>query len=225
MSAGHESGTGRDAVALNIEVVQQETFCGQFVDARRGCASKLATIVATQLAPAEVVGQDEHDIRSGRIFGHFALVDVESWGYEVAESTARQLVGSPSGSTFDLFDAGKKCRLPEPPVPNYLGYSRTREIRFLIDGPGYYTMRRVIHVRRHTEITERSGADTAHLRRPPPNPPSHRRIAEVDSRSSLRQFGPGYSKESTRALPLIWRHYLVGQCTQLARRWLESSIL
>src|SRR5262245_38172219 len=69
-SDGGRSSTRRDAIAFNIEVEKSHPFGGELVDARRRCPAQQASAIAARLAPAEVVGQYQYDVRqprSGRI--------------------------------------------------------------------------------------------------------------------------------------------------------------
>src|SRR5690606_20144451 len=62
VAAGHQRRTRGHAVAFDIEIEELRALRGQRVDARRGRAADRAAAIASQFAPAEIVGQDQHDI-------------------------------------------------------------------------------------------------------------------------------------------------------------------
>jgi hypothetical protein len=51
------------ALRLDVEVEQPRAFAGEFVNARRGRATEDAASVDAQLAIAEIVSEDEDDVR------------------------------------------------------------------------------------------------------------------------------------------------------------------
>ncbi len=60
--ACHQGTSGGDAIALDVEVLQQQALRRQRVDTRRGRTAQRAATVTAQLAPPEVVRQHQHDI-------------------------------------------------------------------------------------------------------------------------------------------------------------------
>ncbi len=62
MAPRHQGRARGHAVAFHVEVLQQQSLAGQLVDARSGRAAQRTAAVAAQLAPAQVVRDDEHDI-------------------------------------------------------------------------------------------------------------------------------------------------------------------
>ena len=65
VAAGHQLGARRHAIALHVEIQEAQPFRGERVDARRRRAAQHAAAVAAELAPAEVVGEDQYDVRRG----------------------------------------------------------------------------------------------------------------------------------------------------------------
>lgn len=80
VAARHEGAARGHAVALDVEVVQEEPLRRERVDPGRGGSAEGAAAVAAQLAPAQVVGEDEDDIWLGRIGGHWVVVSERGRG-------------------------------------------------------------------------------------------------------------------------------------------------
>ena len=62
VAARHQRRPGGHAVALDVEVLQQQAFARQLVDAGRWCASQCTTAITAKFPPTEVVGDDENNM-------------------------------------------------------------------------------------------------------------------------------------------------------------------
>jgi len=63
-AAGDERGAPRGAARLAVVVGEAHPFCRQAIEVRRGGTAHGAAAVAAEIAPADVVGHDHHDVRS-----------------------------------------------------------------------------------------------------------------------------------------------------------------
>ena len=63
VAAGHERRARGHAVALHVEVQKPRALRRQRIDTWRGRAAQLASAIATEFAPAQVVGQHQNDMR------------------------------------------------------------------------------------------------------------------------------------------------------------------
>ena len=63
MATGHHTRAARRALRLDVEVEQLRALAREAVDVRRRRPAQQAAAVATHLAVAEVVHEDEQDVR------------------------------------------------------------------------------------------------------------------------------------------------------------------
>ena len=59
---GHQRRARRCAAGLDQILREAQTLAGELVDARRRRAAQLAAAVGPEVAVADVVGEDEHDV-------------------------------------------------------------------------------------------------------------------------------------------------------------------
>ena len=76
MAPRHQRRARRHAVGFHVEVEASQPFFRQRVDARRGRSAQRAATVTAELTPAEIVGEDQNDIRRLRVRHGLSIVVV-----------------------------------------------------------------------------------------------------------------------------------------------------